>query len=309
MANRADQRNTMRDLLTIALLAGSLIPLSACVTHNFVPGPGMSADDMPADKARCRMFSRGANPGHEFGAYGSPKFVAAAVATDAVVAGVGDAIRTNENYNDCMEARGWRIADTASPAPALAPTSAATIIQPPDQLRPLTTAPNRPAARHWLGAESIANDSDIGRVTYRAVDRLLTAATEIEPGISVAVGLIVSVQRPTKVSQFGRMVADLARGRLAQQGISVIEPQLRYATLLENGRGEIKLSRYPATEVWLPSAVDVVTGSYAVGGNEIHVSLKLVSTIEGRIISAVDFVVPRYPDANTMLSPKEMVRR
>lgn len=106
----------LRGLLAIT----SLIILAACVHHTFAPGPGMSAMDFEPDSARCRIFARNDNPGFEFGASGSPRFVATSMAAAAIAGVVGTAIRENGNYNDCMEAHGWRVADGSPQAGGMA---------------------------------------------------------------------------------------------------------------------------------------------------------------------------------------------
>jgi len=63
------------------------------------------------DSAGCRLVARGMDPSVAFAATGSPRYVASATASAAVGAAIGIAIRENQNFNDCMEARGWRIAD------------------------------------------------------------------------------------------------------------------------------------------------------------------------------------------------------
>jgi S1-C subfamily serine protease len=108
----------MRRLLNAALLIGALAGLCACANHTFAPGPGMSAGDYGPDAARCRLFTRGSDPSFSFDASGSPKFVAGAMAGAVVAGAIATAVRENANFNDCMEARGWRIADNAQPAAA-----------------------------------------------------------------------------------------------------------------------------------------------------------------------------------------------
>jgi hypothetical protein len=112
-----------------------LLLLGGCVTHTFAPGPGMSGADFEPESARCRLFARGADPGFAFGAFGSPSFVAATMVGGAIGGVIGSAVRENRNYNDCMQARGWRVADgvhtpTASPAAQREPTAAALAGQP-----------------------------------------------------------------------------------------------------------------------------------------------------------------------------------
>jgi hypothetical protein len=57
--------------------------------------------------------------GGGFFAVGSPGFVAGA----AIGAGIGEAIRANEDFNDCMAANGWVVADPKPVSTALATSS------------------------------------------------------------------------------------------------------------------------------------------------------------------------------------------
>jgi hypothetical protein len=61
-------------------------------------------------KARCSIAAR--NSGDSFSAYGSPRYVAAATAGAAI----GEAIKAQANFDDCMVASGWRIATPQSVA-------------------------------------------------------------------------------------------------------------------------------------------------------------------------------------------------
>ena len=89
--------------------------LAGCVQHTFAPGPGMSAADFEPESAQCRLFARGARSGFGFAAAGSPQFVGASMGGAALGYAIGSAVEMNRNFNDCMEARGWRIADHAQP--------------------------------------------------------------------------------------------------------------------------------------------------------------------------------------------------
>lgn len=93
------------------LLAVVALSVCACSYPHFVPGPGMSALDLEPDQARCRLIARGLSPGFEYGASGSTRDVAAYMAAATIASGIETAIQNNMNYNDCMEARGWRVAE------------------------------------------------------------------------------------------------------------------------------------------------------------------------------------------------------
>lgn len=132
------------------------IGLAGCVNQNFVPGPGMSAIDLGPQAAQCRLMARGVKTGFGFAAAGSPKFVAASTGGAIVGYAIASAVEQNSNYNDCMEARGWRIADVQPVAMTTAvrveqlppPTAtAATVNQPSVETKVL--------ARQGLGVRAV----------------------------------------------------------------------------------------------------------------------------------------------------------
>ena len=106
----------MRGLILV--IAGLL--MSGCAAHTWAPGPGMSAADFEPTKARCSLMAR--NGGSDFFAVGSQSYVAGA----AVGHAIGESVRANQNFNDCMVASGWRIFDDKAQA---AQTSAAAQIK------------------------------------------------------------------------------------------------------------------------------------------------------------------------------------
>jgi hypothetical protein len=98
------------------IVLGLVLLLGGCVTHTFAPGPGMSSINFGPDSARCRIMARGATRDFQVAAFGSPKFVAASTGGAALGYAIGSAVEQNSNFNDCMEANGWRIADGQQPA-------------------------------------------------------------------------------------------------------------------------------------------------------------------------------------------------
>jgi hypothetical protein len=71
----------------------------------------MSALDFEPNSAQCRLFARGSQRDFAFSAAGSRQYVAGATLGAALGYGVASAIEQNQNLNDCMIARGWRVAD------------------------------------------------------------------------------------------------------------------------------------------------------------------------------------------------------
>ncbi len=94
--------------LTVALAA----IVAGCAQHTWAPGPTAQGTFEQAN-ARCSLMSRHSGGGYY--AQGTPAFVGGAVAGAAI----GEAIRAQADYNDCMFADGWVATDAKTkPNPA-----------------------------------------------------------------------------------------------------------------------------------------------------------------------------------------------
>jgi TolB-like protein len=150
---------------------------------------------------------------------------------------------------------------------------------------------------------------EIGRVTYAAVDRLLAGAPAVGPGTPLVVATFTEARQIETSAPFGHMVADLVRTRLTQQGMAVSEMRLRSNVRLHPEQGDLVLGRTPGQLVRAPAAAAVVTGTYAAGASMVYVSVRMIGATDGRILAAVDFAVPRFPDADALLRVPERPRR
>ena len=151
---------------------------------------------------------------------------------------------------------------------------------------------------------SSALTSSFGGATYSATDRLLAGSqVRIDPNASILVASLVDVDDLEKSSTFGRMVAEQASGRLAQLGYTIREPKLRGTMAIRRKTGELMLSRELRQLGNQQAAQAVVTGTYAVGGQNIYVNLRLISLGSGQILSAVDYLVPIDRDTRRMTLP------
>jgi hypothetical protein len=92
------------------LLAATLscVLLTGCVGYKWAPPPGATVS-FDQQAAQCRLFARGATPQtHGFvGAAGSPAFVGGVVGGVMLASAIGQAVATQNNFNDCMAANGW----------------------------------------------------------------------------------------------------------------------------------------------------------------------------------------------------------
>ena len=99
-------------------VGASLLLLAGCATHSWAPGPA-ARGTLEQAQGQCRLMAR--HSGGGFYASGTQQFVAGAM----LGAAVGDAIRANDDFNDCMMASGWVVADKQPQAQAYAPQAVA----------------------------------------------------------------------------------------------------------------------------------------------------------------------------------------
>lgn len=90
---------------TCGLIMLATLGLGGCAQHTWVPGPGRLASDFEPVSAQCRMVARSGTSG--FVAVGRPAFVAGAALGNAI----GQSIRTQNDFNDCMSVSGFLVAD------------------------------------------------------------------------------------------------------------------------------------------------------------------------------------------------------
>lgn len=118
----------------------------------------------------------------------------------------------------------------------------------------------------------------------------------------VVVASVTDVEHIEQTSRFGDLIAELARSRLAQDGVAVSEPTLRSAMLLRKNQGAMMLGRNPRQLVAPPDYSYVLTGTYAVGKDRVYVTLKLLDPDNARIVGSVDFVAWRNGDVDYLLT-------
>jgi hypothetical protein len=84
------------------LLGLSIVLLAGCASPTlWAPGQGVAASDFEPTKARCSMMAR--HGGGGFAAYGSQSYVAGAALGNAI----GESMRAQADFSDCMKASGW----------------------------------------------------------------------------------------------------------------------------------------------------------------------------------------------------------
>jgi len=156
------------------------------------------------------------------------------------------------------------------------------------------------------GSRHAKNSMLIAKRTYDAVDNLIERSqVTIEKNSPVLVATVVNVSNLDESSSFGRLMTEQISGRAVQLGYQVTEPKMRDSIAIKVA-GELILSRNAELLKKSFMAGVVISGTYAVGYEAVHVNLKLLELSSGRVLSSADYVIPSsewsHPDIKTLLS-------
>ena len=141
------------------------------------------------------------------------------------------------------------------------------------------------------------------RVSYDAADQLLKlASVPLPKDAPLIVATFVDLDRLEHSSTLGRMLAEQVAARFTQQGYPVIELKLRGSVFVQEGKGELLLSR-EVKELSLAHNVQaVVVGTYASGPGRLFLNLKIVRPTDNRVLSAHDVAMDLDETTTTLLN-------
>lgn len=146
-------------------------------------------------------------------------------------------------------------------------------------------------------------DNRLAWETYRATDRMLNQTWSVAKNTPVLVGTINDIDYLETATTFGRVIQEQIMTRLTQRSYNVTELKLRNSLNIKQGlidpieSGEYMLSRDLEALRAEHKAAAVVTGTYAVAGEEVMVNLKLLDVASGKILGSTDYAVGL--DSNT----------
>lgn len=138
-------------------------------------------------------------------------------------------------------------------------------------------------------------------LVYLAAQTLADRAENLNKARPVVVTTIVSVDDLARSSTFGRLASQMIANRIEQRGFLVRDVTYTRALTLAPETGELVLSREAARASAAIHAQAVVAGTYAVAGEMIYLSLRLISADNGELLSSVDVAVPRNCNTNPLI--------
>jgi hypothetical protein len=133
--------------------------------------------------------------------------------------------------------------------------------------------------------------SDLASLVYHAAQTLGDRAESLDKARPIIVSTIVSVDNLEHASTFGRLVSQLVANRLQQRGYLVRDVTYMRALELRPETGELVLTREASKVGAAANAQAVVAGTYALGGQEIYLNLRLIDAASGVVVSSTDVVI------------------
>ena len=126
-------------------------------------------------------------------------------------------------------------------------------------------------------------------------------AKSVGPGTRrILVASVADVNNVERANPFGRMSGEQIASRLAHLGYEVEEAKFRTAMAVTK-QGEFALSREVSKIVHDHNVDAIVTGTYAIGGRNVHVSLRLIEADTSRVLGTFDYTVPKDRDVRGLL--------
>jgi len=147
-----------------------------------------------------------------------------------------------------------------------------------------------------------AETSEFTQANYSAVDKLVAAtAIPIDRNTPLLTATVVNIDSMNQSSRFGRLISEQIATRLTQRGYNVVEMKLRNNVYIQEGAGELLLSRDVRELSRNYNAQVVVVGNYAVAAGYVYLTLKAVTATDNRVIAAVNYLLPLTENNKVLL--------
>lgn len=147
------------------------------------------------------------------------------------------------------------------------------------------------------------NESNLIEISYMITDNLLTNLTEeLDPEQIILVASFSDIKNLERSSNFGRVLAECITSRFVQKGYAMVEMKLRNTLYIKEKAGEFLLSRQIRDITDAHKAQAVVVGTYALAGNDVYISSRIVEASQSRIISAWNFKLPLSDNLKAMFA-------
>ncbi len=142
---------------------------------------------------------------------------------------------------------------------------------------------------------------DLEAVVASAAQELISQPVNIERGKPFIATSFADIDDLSQSSTLGRVLGEQFSSAMTQAGLPMVEVKMRDSLFIKEGTGELLLSRQLRSIVQAHDAQAVVVGTYAMGGSNVYVTVRLVRTADNMILAANDFTIPINKDMRSLL--------
>lgn len=129
------------------------------------------------------------------------------------------------------------------------------------------------------------------------------AGHDLQPGARMIAASFADINHLEQSSNFGRMATQHLVSQFTLQGYDFVEMLLRKSVYIDASEGEFLLSRELSEISQTHNAPVVLVGTYAVAGNNVFVTAKLVRSDSNLIVASYDYAIPITRDMRDLLRP------
>lgn len=143
---------------------------------------------------------------------------------------------------------------------------------------------------------------DFGQLVYSAAELMAQRSVPISKDRPIVVATLVNINDLNRSSTLGRLASQLVADKYSQHGYLIKDLTYTRGLEIKPGTGALVLSDDVRNVAARNNAQAVIAGTYAVGGREIYLSLRLLRADDGAILSSADLVVPLDHDTEPMVA-------
>jgi hypothetical protein len=151
-------------------------------------------------------------------------------------------------------------------------------------------------------AKSLDEAEELLEICYGAIDELLDQHPDSDSIDRLLVAAVADVNNVNSDTMFGREIGGIVSSRFTQSSIDVIHPTEKDGQMLVESAGQFIRSEDVQNIEKGYNTKTALVSTYAVAGNTVHVSVKLVSTVTNVTLAATDFVLYQNELVKDMLA-------
>ena len=150
--------------------------------------------------------------------------------------------------------------------------------------------------------QSLDEAEGLLEVCYVAIDELLDQHPDSDSIDRLLVAAVVDVNNVNGTTMFGREIGGIISSRFTQSSIDVIHPTEQDGAMLAEATGQFTRNGEVQNIEKGYNTKTALVSTYAVAGDTVHVSVKLVSTVDNVTLAATDFILYQSQLVRDMLA-------